>query len=189
MNLSDGGGNTVTTMRDYAKQASAQLGWSDGLIYAQWVLETGNFTSSVFEKDNNLAGIKWVSAKNNPGSSPGSTANDGGVYAHFPNLSAGVQGYVNFIKSNPRYANVKTGRTLAEQAQILKNDGWATDKNYVSKVVSIAGGNSNVNVNDIGSSTQATTDNTTTSVQEKAKMIVTSPIFWVVLLAGLVFKG
>jgi flagellum-specific peptidoglycan hydrolase FlgJ len=194
MILSDGGGNTVSSMRDYANAASQQTGWDSGLIYAQWVLETGNFTSSVFVKDHNLAGIKWVSARNNPGASgPGVKANDGGYYAHYPNLSAGVQGYVNFIKANPRYANVKTGKTTAEQAQLLKNDGWATDPNYVSKVLSIAGGNKNVNVSDIGSSSDnsatAAVVSSTTGVSSKMKKIVSSPIFWVVLLAGLVFKS
>jgi flagellum-specific peptidoglycan hydrolase FlgJ len=116
-------------------------------------------------------------------------ANDGGYYAHYPNLSAGVQGYVNFIKANPRYANVKTGRTLQEQAQLLKNDGWATDPLYVSKIVSIAGGGGDKAVNDIPSTTTAAVATTTTGVSSKMKMIVTSPIFWVVLLAGLVFKS
>jgi flagellum-specific peptidoglycan hydrolase FlgJ len=190
MNLSDGGGNTVSSMRDYAKQAAMQTGWMEGLIYAQWSLETGNFTSHTFVADYNLAGIKWVSARNNPGATgPGTKASDGGYYAHYPNLSAGVQGYVNFIKANSRYANVKTGKTLQEQAQLLKNDGWATDPSYVSKVVAIAGGTKDVSVNDIGSNTTAAVVSTSTGVSSKMKTIVTSPIFWVVLLAGLVFKS
>lgn len=191
MILSDGGGNTVSSMRDYANAAATQIGWDAGLVYAQWSLETGNFTSHVFVADHNLAGIKWVSARNNPGASgPGSKASDGGYYAHYPNLSAGVQGYVNFIKANPRYANVKTGRTLKDQATLLRADGWATDKEYVSKVLAIAGGNKNVSVNEIGSSEAAPTMATeSTGVSAKMKTIVTSPIFWVVLLAGLVFKS
>jgi lysozyme len=190
MILSDNGGNTVSSMRDYAKQAATQTGWMEGLIYAQWALETGNFTSRVFVNDHNLAGIKWVSARNNPGATgPGVKASDGGYYAHYPNLSAGVQGYVDFIKANKRYANVKTGKTLKEQAQLLKNDGWATDPSYVSKVVAIAGGSGDVAVNDIGSNTTAAVVSTSTGVSAKMKTVVTSPLFWVVLLAGLVFKS
>lgn len=188
MQLGSDLGSSPSTMRDYAKQAGQQLGWSEGLIYAQWVLETGNFTSHVFKVDNNLAGIKYVSARNNPNSSRGSEANDGGYYAHFANLSAGVQGYVDFIRANSRYANVKNGKTTAEQAQLLKNDGWATDPNYVSKVLAIAGGNSNVNVGDLGSTTDTTTTIQTTSIKDKAKEVFGSPLFWVVLLAGLVLK-
>ena len=191
MILSDGGGNVTSSMRDYARAAAQQIGWDEGLVYAQWSLETGNFTSHVFVVDHNLAGIKYVSVRNNPGSTPGSKANDGGVYAHYPDLSACVQGYVNFIKANPRYANVKTGKTLKEQAQLLKNDGWATDPGYVSKVVAIAGGNKDVSVNVIGDGTTPSADQSivTSSVQDKAKKLVTSPIFWVVLLAGLIFKA
>lgn len=192
MNLNDNGGNTTSSMRSYADSASQQTGWFSGLIYAQWSLETGNFTSSVFVNDHNLAGIKWVSARNNPGASgPGSKASDGGYYAHYPNLSAGVQGYVNFIKANSRYANVKTGKTIREQAQLLKNDGWATDPDYVNKVLAIAGGSGDVQASNIGDGTTPNQDPSiaTTSVKDKAKMIVTSPIFWVVLLAGLVFKS
>jgi flagellar protein FlgJ len=193
MNLSDNGGNTTSSMRQWASYASQQTGWDAGLIYAQWSLETGNFTSSVFVKDHNLAGIKWASAKNNPGASgPGSKASDGGYYAHYPSLSQGVQGYVNFIKANPRYANVKTGKNIREQATLLKNDGWATDPDYVNKVLRIAGGSGDVSASNIGDSSVPSSDpnlDTTTSVKDKAKMIVTSPLFWVVLLAGLVFKS
>lgn len=194
MQLSDNGGNSTSSMRQWASYASQQTGWDAGLIYAQWSLETGNFTSSVFVKDHNLAGIKWASARNNPGSSgPGVKANDGGYYAHYSDLSQGVQGYINFIKANPRYANVKTGKTLKDQATMLRADGWAGDKDYVAKVMKIAGGTGNVAVNNIGDSgapnTDASIQDTTTSVQDKAKKIVTSPVFWVVLLAGLIFKS
>lgn len=191
MQLQDNGGNSDSSMRDYAKQASNQTGWDAGLIYAQWVLETGNFTSHVFVVDHNLAGIKYASARNNPNSSPGSSANDGGVYAHFSDLSAGVQGYVNFIKANSRYANVKSGKTLAEQAQLLKNDGWATDPDYVQKVLAIAGGNHDVSVTQIGDAGNPTSDPSmeTTTIGTKAKEIIKSPLLWVVLLAGLLFKS
>lgn len=190
MQLSDNGGNTVSSMRQWANYASEKTGWDSGLIYAQWVLETGNFTSSVFKKDNNLAGIKWVSAKNNPGASgPGSAANDGGRYAHYSNLAMGVQGYINFIQANKRYSNVKTGKTLKDQATLVRQDGWATDPDYVAKVVKIAGGSNDVSVNDLGSTTDTTGDIVTSSLSDKAKGIIESPVFWVVLLAGLVFKA
>lgn len=189
MQLSDNGGNTVSSMREYAKSAAEQIGWSSDLVYAQWSLETGNFTSHVFLVDHNLAGIKWVSARNNPGATgPGVKASDGGYYAHYPNLSAGVQGYVNFIKANKRYANVKTGKTLRDQATLLRADGWATDPDYVSKVLKISGGNQDVSVNDVANvSSGLPVDNS--GVSDKLKSIVSSPVFWVVLLVGLVFKA
>lgn len=194
MNLQSDGGSSPSSMRDWAAYASQRTGWDSGLIYAQWSLETGNFTSHVFVTDHNLAGIKWVSARNNPNSSgPGSAANDGGRYAHYNDLASGVQGYINFIKANPRYANVKTGKTLREQAQLLKDDGWATDPDYVNKVLAIAGGNHDVSVTVIGDSGNPSTDpslqDNTTSLGTKAKEVFGSPLFWVVLLAGLVLKS
>lgn len=190
MQLSSVGGSG-STMRDYAQYASMQTGWDAGLIYAQWSLETGNFTSSVFKNDNNLAGIKWASAKNNPGATgPGSFANDGGRYAHYPNLKAGVDGYISFIRANSRYANVKNGKTLTAQATLLKEDGWATDPNYVSKVVKIAGENTDIPVSQLDNLVAATQINIPTNqgITNKLKTIVESPITWIVLLAGLVLK-
>jgi flagellum-specific peptidoglycan hydrolase FlgJ len=190
MQLSSVGGSG-STMRDYAQYASMQTGWDAGLIYAQWSLETGNFTSSVFRNDNNLAGIKWVSSKNNPSASgAGTVANDGGRYAHYPNLKAGVDGYIGFIRANPRYANVKNGKTLTAQATLLKEDGWATDPNYVSKVIKIAGGNADIPISQLDNSAAATQINISANqgITSKLKTVVESPITWIVLLAGLVLK-
>lgn len=52
----------------------------------------------------------------------------------YPNMEAGVKGYYDFINTK-RYANLKTAKTYAEYAQMLKNDGYATSSTYVSTLV------------------------------------------------------
>jgi flagellum-specific peptidoglycan hydrolase FlgJ len=128
--LTNNNHKTTDTISSLAGQAAKSLGWNPDFIMAQWSLETGNFSSKVWKIDNNAAGIKWY-----PGmkyGTKGTAASDGGYYAHF---SDPVTGYVNFVDNNPRYSNVSNYSTVAGEAQAVKNDGWATDPNYVSKIL------------------------------------------------------
>jgi hypothetical protein len=127
-------------MYPYAVQAAQALHWNPDVILAQWELETGHFTSPVFKADNNFAGIKWNSPARNPGATgPGRAANDGGHYAHYPTLAAGVQGYIDFVKANPRYSNVSSTLDPRQEAVLLQKDGWATDPNYANLIMSMIG--------------------------------------------------
>lgn len=117
-----------------AAEAAAALGWNPQFVYKQWALETGNFTSKLWVTDNNPAGIKWY-----PGmtyGTQGSPAPDGGYYARFADP---VQGYVQFVKSNPRYSAVGSDPTVAGEAQRIQAAGWATDPNYAAKIVATPG--------------------------------------------------
>lgn len=126
------------TMYGYAKQASDSLDWNPDVVMAQWILETSHFKSHVFLTDNNLAGIKWVSSKNNPGATgAGVKANDGGYYAHYPDLASGVKGYIDFVNANPRYSNVSSTQDARGEAELLHQDGWATDSGYVTDIMSV----------------------------------------------------
>jgi flagellum-specific peptidoglycan hydrolase FlgJ len=126
------GGGSTDTISNLAQQAATQLGWNPTFVLKQWALETGNFTSRLYKNDNNIAGIKWY-----PGmtyGTKGSAAPDGGNYAHF---SDPVTGYVNFVKNNPRYSNVKNSQDVYTEAKTIAADGWATDPNYASKIMGI----------------------------------------------------
>lgn len=130
-------GTTTESIGSLAQAAATQLGWNPQFIADQWALETGNFSSNLFLNYNNPAGIKWY-----PGmtyGTKGPAAPDGGYYANFSNP---VTGYVNFVKSNPRYSNVSSSSTVAGEAALIKSDGWATDPNYVSKITGV---NANLN--------------------------------------------
>lgn len=135
-----GGGSvgTSSTMYGYAQQAAKSLNWNADLVMAQWILETAHFSSHVFNTDHNLAGIKWASAKNNPGASgPGVKANDGGYYAHYGSVGDGVKGYVNFVGANPRYSKVSSSQDPRQEAELLHQAGWATDPEYADKIMSV----------------------------------------------------
>jgi cell wall-associated NlpC family hydrolase len=135
---SDGSIGSSSTMYGYAQQAAKSLNWNPDLIMAQWILETNHFGSHVFQTDHNLAGIKWASAKNNPGATgPGVKANDGGYYAHYDNTGDGVKGYIDFVGANSRYSNVSSTQDARGEAELLHQDGWATDPDYVTKIMSV----------------------------------------------------
>lgn len=129
----------MTSISDLAKQAAEELGWDAGFIERQWTLETAHFTSHVWLTDNNPAGIKWYPAMTY--GTKGSAANDGGFYAHFDNP---VDGYVNFVKHNPRYSNVADSKDPYIEAETIAKDGWATDPDYAKKIMSISIENSPV---------------------------------------------
>lgn len=130
-------------MKPYAQQAANNLHWNPDVVLAQWELETGHFTSSVFQQDHNLAGIKWVNPARNPGATgPGRKASDGGYYAHYNTVADGVQGYIHFVGANPRYANVSSTQDARAEAQLLHQDGWATDPGYADKIMATIGGGS-----------------------------------------------
>jgi hypothetical protein len=128
----------MTINQTYWKQAqktASILGWDSLLIYSQWQLETGHFSSNNFKNNNNIAGQTWNS-KLHPLSMRGTArpTGEGGYYIKYPSP---VEGYIDFIKKNHRYDDVKTGKTAEEQAEILAGDGWAVDPKYADKLKSL----------------------------------------------------
>lgn len=177
---------TTDSVSSLAKQAASQLGWNPQFVEKQWALETGNFSSNVWKSDNNPAGIKWY-----PGmtyGTKGTAASDGGYYAKFSNP---VEGYVQFVNNNKRYSNVKNYSTVQGEAQAIKNDGWATDPNYVKKILSEnPNGNQSVTVD--SSTTQDSTGLTdTTFGLPSASSIgkIVSQGLGILVGAGIIFMG
>ena len=119
---------------EWAKQASAQTGWDPDTIFAQWAWETGWFSSPNFKNNNNIAGQTWHSGL--PASMKGTArpANEGGNYIKYEDP---VQGYVEFVNNNSRYANVKNLKTENEQIDEIARQGWAVDPNYASSLKSL----------------------------------------------------
>ena len=115
------------TPSDYwkmAQEAGKQTGWDPIFIYSQWEIETGHFTSNVLRNDNNIAGQTWQNYM--PENMKGSERpkDEGGNYIHYQNA---VDGYVDFIKKNPRYSDVKEKPTPEAQAKEVAQQGWAKD--------------------------------------------------------------
>lgn len=126
--------NGVVDKQKYWKdalEASKQTGWHPIFIMSQWEIETTHFTSANFRNNNNLAGQTWY-----PGSPyPKGTkrpANEGGYYIKYPSA---VEGYVDFIKRNPRYKHVKDFTTPEEQAHEVAQQGWAVGPEQYEKTL------------------------------------------------------
>jgi hypothetical protein len=116
----------------WACEAAHELGWLPQTIFSQWVLETGWFKSYNYLHNNNIAGQTWYNACKFP---KGTARKEGGYYIQYDDP---VVGYVSFIRANAgRYKKVKEGKTVAEQVKALKDVGWATDPEYVNKVMSV----------------------------------------------------
>ncbi len=49
-----------------------------------------------------------------------------------------VRDYVNFLKTNSRYAPVLAAKTLDEQINAMGASGYATDRNYATKLRQLA---------------------------------------------------
>lgn len=90
------------------------------IVYAQAVLETGNFTSSVLTNNNNLFGL-YDSSK--------------GSYYTFSHWSESVKAYRDFIQY--RYKPPNNVYNKSNYYQFLKNIGYARDPKYIIKIQEI----------------------------------------------------
>ena len=56
----------------------------------------------------------------------------------YPDLAAGFDDYVNFLKGNPRYSDaLQSGGNAGLYAERLQSAGYATDPRYAEKIRSI----------------------------------------------------
>lgn len=113
----------------------------------QACLESGYGTLFKATNHNNYFGLKYRQGRltcNNGYFKDGSTEQlkDGTSYNitdlwyHFDSMEAGCEGYYQFINIS-NYANLKTSTTPLQYLTNIKNDGYATDINYVQKVSNI----------------------------------------------------
>lgn len=116
-----------------ANQAAKETGWKAETIFTQWQWETAHFTSSNLRNNNNIAGQTWYAGCGLPKGSA-RPKNEGGFYIKY---SDAAQGYVEFIKKNHRYDDVKLGKTVEEQIDRIAANGWAADKNYAKGLKSV----------------------------------------------------
>jgi flagellum-specific peptidoglycan hydrolase FlgJ len=107
-------GSSIDKMRSLAIRASEITGLPAKLIYAQWAEETGGFSSSVFNKDNNAAGINV----------PGGNGTD---YKKYNTLDDFVKDYSNQITSS-RYTSkgIMDAGDSDSFAHSLKQGGYYT---------------------------------------------------------------
>lgn len=116
----------VDTYHDIAIQLSVEYGIPWEAVMAQGILESAAGTSRFAIERNNFFGLGAVDS------------NPGAAY-YYPTPMAGWRGYYDFIKNNSRYRNhgvfkEPTVTNPYAYLQAIKNAGYATDPNYVSKV-------------------------------------------------------
>jgi len=111
---------------------------------AQAILESNFGTSILASRYHNYFGMKcgssWtgdsVNMRTREEYRKGQLTNVSANFRVYSDMEAGVKGYFDFINTK-RYSNLKTARSNAEFCQMLKDDGWATDSSYVTKLLNI----------------------------------------------------
>ena len=139
----------ISDLIPHARKGAAELGVSPGVLIAQAALETGWGRNVIRHADGrssfNLFGIKADAGWSGDRVSVATLEYENGVaekrraaFRSYDSLEGGVSGYVEFIRSNPRY------RQALEQAaepvaylSSLKAAGYATDPEYVRKIRAI----------------------------------------------------
>lgn len=118
----------------------------NSVIIAQSVLETGWGQSKIMMKANALFGIKAGSGwKGKVYSSYTNEVYDGvesteyATFRAYDNIEDSIEDYYKLIKNN--YKNALNCKTQKECIEAIKKGGYATDPEYVSKIMSIINAN------------------------------------------------
>ncbi|WP_299986649.1 glycoside hydrolase family 73 protein [uncultured Ruegeria sp.] len=130
----------ITSMLPYAQEAGKTTGLDPRLIVAQSALETGYGKSA---PGNNFFGIK---SHGLPGGNvlattefeSGTNVSTRDSFRQYGGMGDSVAGYVDFLQTNPRYANMLAAEGMDAQLDALGKSGYATDPLYQQKVDAIA---------------------------------------------------
>lgn len=139
----------VHELMPYAEKGAAELGIQPGVIVAQAALETGWGQKIIRHPDGrnsfNLFGIKadprWSGERVSVQTlefEGGVAVKKRGVFRSYGSLDEAVSGYIDFLRSNPRYRQAldQAGDTDAYLAG-LESAGYATDPRYAEKIQAI----------------------------------------------------
>lgn len=131
----------------------------NSVIIAQSVLETGWGQSKIMMKANALFGIKAGSSwKGKVYSSYTNEVYDGvesteyATFRAYDSIEDSIEDYYKLIKNN--YKKALNCNTQKESIQAIKNGGYATDPDYVSKIMSIINANNFIKKYDLVESTE-----------------------------------
>jgi flagellar protein FlgJ len=139
----------VRQLEPYAQRAAAQLGVSADNLIAQAALETGwgqHVPAGGAGSSHNLFGVKAGASWSGAAVSASTTEYAGGAASSMPqsfraysSVQAGVNDYVTLLRRSPLYRQVLgTGADAGAFASALQRGGYATDPDYVSKLVATA---------------------------------------------------
>ncbi len=139
----------VIDVRRFAQTAGGDLGVAPEALIAQAALESGWGRHVIRRPDGtssyNLFGIKasadWTGDRVNVGTleyRDGIAVRERAQFRAYPSLQAAFNDYVDFLKSNPRYATALSGNgDGARYARDLQAAGYATDPRYAQKITAI----------------------------------------------------
>lgn len=154
----------VISLLPAARTATAGSKLFPETLISQLILESGYSPSKLAREANNWFGIKsglsWsgkvISAPTTeyvngrylkvPGSwkvynsrleALKAGENISSLFRVYPSQTASFRGWVDFLQANKRYSKVLQAKTPLDQFYELKAAGYATDPNYVQKLVSI----------------------------------------------------
>jgi len=113
-------------------------------VLCQSAIESGYGQSLLASKYNNYFGIKAGSSwKGDFVLLPtkefvnGAYITINAKFRRYSSFTASVSDYINFLKVNPRYANVFTKTSILGQLQALQSAGYATAPNYANVIYGI----------------------------------------------------
>lgn len=153
-------GKFADTIYNSVNKVNKENGYQlfNSVIIAQSVLETGWGQSKIMMKANALFGIKAGSGwKGKVYSSYTNEVYDGvecteyATFRAYDSIEESIKDYYKLIKNN--YKKALNCNTQRESIQAIKNGGYATDPDYVSKIMSI------INANDFIEKYDLTYDN------------------------------
>ncbi|BBA32597.1 muramidase [Methylocaldum marinum] len=139
----------VNALWPHAREAAAELGVDPKLLLAQAALETGWGKSMAARgsdgHSHNLFGIKadrsWAGEHVTAGTLEyvnGAPVRDRAAFRAYEDYAESFRDYVNFLKTNPRYAAALEHADNPRQfLASLQKAGYATDPRYARKVLAI----------------------------------------------------
>jgi peptidoglycan hydrolase FlgJ len=139
----------VQELMPYAEQGAVELGVQPGVLVAQAALETGWGQRIIRHADGrnsfNLFGIKadsgWSGDRVNVQTlefEGGAAVKKRAAFRSYPSLDEAVSGYIEFLRSNPRYRQVLENAGDSDAyLDGLESAGYATDPSYADKIRAI----------------------------------------------------
>ena len=139
----------IRDLLPHARKGAAELGVKPGVLIAQAALETGWGQKVISHADGrssfNLFGIKadagWSGDKVSVATleyENGIAEKQRAVFRSYDSLEGAVSGYVDFLRSNPRYQHaLEQAADPKAYLSGLKAAGYATDPAYAEKITAI----------------------------------------------------
>jgi flagellar protein FlgJ len=139
----------VDAVRPHAEKAAAELGIPARALVAQAALETG-WGQHLPQQDGDGTGLNLFGVKAGSSWSGATTSRDTAEYQSgqwstekanfrsYGSIGAAFDDYVQFLKTNPRYASALRSGNVQGFAQGLQQAGYATDPQYAQKLMRVA---------------------------------------------------